>query len=211
MATHTHRDTYSQSRVLTWHGTVPPSVSPLDKTWYALGVDKNSWLCLQCSQTYSNLPMDKITAGIITNSKSPENPGKRTDTLAVPILLTMPVLAHTLWVGVNICEQLMNHISLNKKHRPRCYGKSTTACAGHVSPNTRPHRLLGWGPLSAVRMHGDHYQQSGWGPLSAVGMGTITLCTKHRPQTGGWQIPYSLYNSGHSNCPDTSIMNFSSL
>ena len=27
--THTHRDTYSQSRVLTWHGTVSPSVSPL--------------------------------------------------------------------------------------------------------------------------------------------------------------------------------------
>ena len=30
MVSHTLRDTYSQSRVLTWHGTVPPSVSPLD-------------------------------------------------------------------------------------------------------------------------------------------------------------------------------------
>ena len=49
--------------------------------------------------------MDKITEGIITISKSPENPGERTHTLAVLILLTMPVLAHTLWVGVNIINE----------------------------------------------------------------------------------------------------------
>ena len=101
---HIHRDTYSQSRVLTWHGTVPPSVSPLDSgTKYGMpwGLARTAdCMCLQCSQTYSSLPMDKITEGSITNSKSPENPGERTDTLAIPILLTMPVLAHTLWAGV---------------------------------------------------------------------------------------------------------------
>ena len=64
---HTHWDTYLQSRVLTWHGTVPPSVSPLDSgTKYGMpwGLVRTDDCVCRCSQTYSSLPMDKITEGI---------------------------------------------------------------------------------------------------------------------------------------------------
>ena len=154
--THTHRSTYSQSLVLTWHGTVSPIIMPYrlllrSGTKYGMpwGLARTAdWICSAARFTAA-CQWIRSLKGVITNSKSPVN-------LAASILITMPVLAHIPWVGVKlegiylgtIYEQSMNHVSLNKKGRPRCYGKSTTACAGHVSANTRPHQLSGWGPLS---------------------------------------------------------------
>ena len=100
---HTHRDIYSQSRVLTWHGTVPPSVSPLDSgTEYGIpwGLARTADCVCSAARLTAACQWIRSLKGVITNSKSPENLGERTDTLSLLILLTMPVLAHTLWAGV---------------------------------------------------------------------------------------------------------------